>query len=247
MTTRAVASPKARDQASEVTQFIAALVVDRAVMPHEAAADLKRLLGHRLAVSTVAHRRHAQLGLLIDLVSSGTGEFIATTTYEEARQKRRHARGEEWPTPSALSRAYGHWLHAHKAACRYWFDGGQGKVPSNYAHTKRSHAYKPQEIVRALLQAQQELGLRGAVGDTDWGSGAVSPLRGSRWPTEWEYFEWARIKRRLARLTGNSCRVPERLSIQTAFGNYAAAARAAEGIEGRTADLSRYTTKSPSS
>lgn len=203
-------------------------------MPQEAAADLKRLLGHRLAVSTVAHRRHAQLGLLIDLLSSGTGEFIPTTKYEEARHERRRTRGDEWPTASALSRAYGHWLRAHRAACRYWFDGGQGKVPANYAHTKRTQAYKPEEIVRALRQAQLDVGLRRrAVGrsPSDEGHTADTNAHGLRfastWPTEWEYYEWARIKRRLARLTGNRCRLPERLSIQTAFGSYEAAVEVA--------------------
>lgn len=254
------------------------LVTDKSAVPDLAAQDLLRLLGHSLATRSTAERRWGQLGLLIELVSSGTGEFITSTAYEEARLRRRReaasqdAADKKWPTASALSRAYGHWLKALRAACRFWFDGGRGRVPADYAHTKHIQSYHPQEIVSALLLAQQELGLasrprpegpgadaRGPGGDDaddeadgprgDQGAAlppgkelaATSPIQGGAssvatsqqdgaWPTQWEYGEWAKIKRQLARRAGIECRVPDPSVMRKAYGSYERAVTAAKRV-----------------
>jgi len=203
---------RSADSGSETAQTIAALVRDAEACPAEAAQQLARLLAHSLASPSTADRREARLGLLIDLVSSGTGEFVRSEDYETERERRR-ARGEEWPAASSLSRAYGHWLTAVRAACRYWFDGGQSRVCSDHHHARPTKSYKPQEIRSALLQAQAEL---------DVGSDG--------WPSEWEFYEWSTIKRRLARQTGQPCRLPGRKQIRKAFGSYANAVDAARRV-----------------
>jgi hypothetical protein len=103
--------------ASEVAQAMVKLVSDRDAFPQQAAEDLARLLGHDLAVTSPGARRQARLGLLIDLVSHGQGQFIASTTYEAARLEQSSS-GLEWPTASALCRAY--WT----LAC-----GSEGRLP----------------------------------------------------------------------------------------------------------------------
>lgn len=219
----AAALTRSPDSATEVAQALADLVRDKAAFPDAAARHLADLLGHSLAVGTPGERRQARLGLLIELVSGGEGEFITSGAYEEARQSRRE-RGEEWPAASTLSRAYGHWLTALRAACRFWFEGGRARVASDHAHAKRNLAYLPQEILSALLQAQAELGLQRRVGAA---SDGVAGSEQEHWPTEWEYLEWARIKRRLARRAGAPCRLPERGVIRAAYGSYAEAIEAA--------------------
>jgi hypothetical protein len=97
---------------------------------------------------------------------------------------------------------------ALKAACRYWYGGGQQRVASSHAHAKPQPGYKPQEIRRALLRCQRELELPDGV-----------------WPTQWEYEEWAQTKRLLARLAGARCRIPGLKQIRKAYGSYAEASR----------------------
>ena len=133
-----------RDNATEVAATIVSLVKSRLACPETAAQDLRRLLGNSLAVDSAAERRQASLGLLIELVAEG-GEFVATTTYEEVRTERL-CRGEEWPAASTLSRLYGHWLAAVRAACRFWFDGGPQRVPGSHHHAVGTQrGYQPAE------------------------------------------------------------------------------------------------------
>ena len=214
-------APSEQDGGTETAQALARLVSDRGAFPDEAARHLAELLQHSLAEPSAGGRREARLGLLIDLVSVGTGEFVRSERYEEERsQRRRH--GEEWPAASSLSRAYGHWLSAVKAASRYWFEGGRARVASSHTHARPSDSYQPREIRNALLGAQTDLGMQS-------GTGGESGDGGS-WPTEWEYLEWAQIKRRLARRAGTSCRLPSAKAIRKAYGTYeravAATARA---------------------
>jgi hypothetical protein len=157
-------------------------------------------------------RREAQIGLLIDIVSVGQGEFVTAEAYELERSNRA-IHGEIWPSASTLSRAYGHWLSAARAACRYWFEGGDARVASDHRHARPSQTYKPIEIRSALFKAQADLG-----------------LTADEWPTEWEFHEWARIKRSLARASGNDCRIPGAKQIRKAYGSYAAAVEAARRI-----------------
>ena len=199
------------DNATESAQILQH-VVSKAAFPQQAADDLARLLGHSLATESSAQRRFAKLGLLIRLVAETNAEFITSVRYEQARLAQDDP--SSWPTAPALSRAYGHWLMAVKATCRYWFDGGIAAVPSSYEHAGGpKRGYQPQEIVSALIRCQRDLGLPQDV-----------------WPTEWEYFEWARINRRLLRRSGAPCRLPGRKQFRAAFGGYAEAVAAARQL-----------------
>lgn len=200
------------DSATETAQSIASLVRDCKAFPDEAARQLLELLSHSLAAPSAAERREARLGLLIDVVSQGEGEFVTTEAYERERSIRR-AGGETWPTASSLSRAYGSWLSALRAACRFWFEGGAARVASDHRHAKPSQTYKPIEIRSAILKAQADMN-----------------LPAGEWPTEWEFQEWAQIKRRLARLAGSECRIPGAKQIRKAYGGYAAAVAAARRV-----------------
>jgi hypothetical protein len=169
---------------TEVAAAVGELVNDRDACSDAAARDLFRLLTQSLAVQSPAERRHRRLGLLIELVAEG-GEFIPTTRYEKVRLER-EAQGQHWPNAGVLTSNYRHWVKAVEAAARFWFVGGDQHVPDGNLHAQGSRRhYEPKEIVAALREAKSEL-----------------ELKGEDWPTQWEYREWARIKRRLARRSG---------------------------------------------
>lgn len=197
--------------ASELAQGLARLALDTSAVSDEAIADLGRLLEHSLAHPSIGERRHLRIGLLVDLVAHADGEFIDTTRYEAERAWRSAAGEDSWPSASGLTRAHGHWLTAVRAACRFWFEGGAGCVHSDpSALITTQIAYEPREITRALREAQADLNLSDGI-----------------WPTHWEYLEWAKIKRSIARRSGNECRLPGTVSITRAYGPYANAVAAA--------------------
>lgn len=211
---------------SEVTTSLCELVKDPRAFPDAAAKDLLRLLGHRVATQSPAERRQRRLGLLIELISEG-GEFIPTPRYEKVRLERED-QGHHWPNAGVLSSNYGHWLIAVKAANRFWFGGGRERVTDNHSHARGSQPeYKPDEIATVLRECRRDLALTGDL-----------------WPTQWEYEEWAQIKRRLARRSGKGgstsaggkgavargatgSRYPGLKQIRKAFGTYDGAVRAA--------------------
>jgi hypothetical protein len=169
---------------TEVATSLGELVKDPGAVPDAAAHDLLRLLGNSLATSSPAERRQRRLGLLIELISEG-GEFIPVTRYEEVRRERA-AEGSDWPSASNLSRSYGHWLLAVKAANAFWFGGGRQRVRDGHTHARGTQpGYEPRKIAAALREAKADL-----------------ELPGDLWPSQWEYEEWAMIKRRLARRSG---------------------------------------------
>ncbi len=211
---------------SELVTSLGELVQDRDAVPDEARRDLLRLLSHSLAAETPAQRRQRRLGLLIELISEG-GEFISTTRYEKQR-KECAAQDQDWPSAANLVRSYGHWLVAVKAANRFWFEGGRQRVPDSYNHARGTQpSYEPKRIAAALREAKVDL-----------------ELPADLWPTQWEYEEWAMIKRRLARRSGADGssktggegavargtvgkRYPGLKQIRKAFGTYDEAVRAA--------------------
>jgi len=209
---------------SQAATAIAA-IVESGSFPEEAAVDLARLLGHELAAPPRNQQRYSRLGLLIDLVSRDC-EFITSTEYERQRQLR-PAQTETWPTAESLARAFGgHWLTAVKAAATFFFDGA-AKVPASYAGLSSPRTpYTPQEILAALFACRRELELTTAGEET-----AADPQGG--WPTQWEYVEWVRIKRDLARRSGNGCDLPGPMQIRRAFGGWDHAIGAAAAHFGR--------------
>lgn len=100
---------KTDESASELAQGLSRLVEDASAFSTEAASDLARMLEHSLANPSIGERRHLRIGLLVDLVAGTNGEFVDSSGYE-AERARRVKTGEEWPSASGLTRAYGHWL-----------------------------------------------------------------------------------------------------------------------------------------
>lgn len=216
--------------ATEVATSIGELIRDPRACSDAAARDLLRLLGHSLATASPADRRHRRLGLLIELVSKG-GEFIPTTRYEKVRLER-EAEGQHWPNAGVLTNNYRHWLKAVEAAARFWFGGGPQRVPADNLHAVGMRpGYQPSDIVAALLEAKRDL-----------------ELPGEHWPTQWEYSQWSRLKRQLARRSGTDGftkaggkgavargavgkRYPGIKQIRTAFDTYDGAIRAARAAD----------------
>lgn len=163
---------------SEAAELIARLIP---VLPERTVADLSRLLQRRLTNFDYKAVRYARLGLLIDIVSAGTGELPSTRDYECQRERRMQTGETDWPTHSTLTVAYGGWVRAVRAAMLLWLDGSSSRTPNSNHHNSFEPAYGHQEAVDAVRACRDALGL---------------------WPTEWEYDEWRRVSRELARNSG---------------------------------------------
>jgi hypothetical protein len=189
------------------------LVRSKAGFPNEAAHDLMRLLNNNLAVETPAERRMARLGFLLDLVSSGSGEFISSPAYDAARDAAGE-RGHEYPSAAELGRYYGGWLTALKAALRFHFEGGSARVASGASGGFRP-GYDTQEIVNFYLRICVDLGL--------------DPTAVETAPTGPEVAAYLAI---VQKLRGSRRAVPSAGSILRAFGNW-------ENLRARAAELWR--------
>jgi hypothetical protein len=182
--------------AGEAAQTIEALV---AALPEEAGRQLHRLLRHAIAAPTAAQRRERQLGLLLQIVSEGTGEVPSTDDYEN----RRATAPDDWPHYSTLIRKYGHWLKAVQVAMRMHKLGGAARAPSSFAHGGARRGYTRIEVCHAIEDFERRFG---------------------ELPTEWEFEEWRRLARQLARAAGSpEPRIPGLKQIRTLFGTYARA------------------------
>lgn len=209
------------EDASEAAQLCAELVADQKAFPEDAANQLRRLLGHDLAVTSTARLRFGHLRLLTHLIRTlvidGDAEFVSSTLYDGECVARRDAFGEDWPGADDLRRHYGHWLGAYKAAASYWLRGGAGRVPANYRHASFRQGYKPDQVVSALIRCRKAL---------------------RRWPTEWEFELWARLVRRTA---ATDPHLPNPKALRKAFDGFELARVAAmdvwnEGERGRRAE-----------
>lgn len=189
---------------TEVGYVLAALVP---ALPEQVARDLARLVGHSLAAPAMHAQREARLGLMLDLVSDGTGEFVSVDSYERARAARSRE-DELWPAHATLISAYGDWLRVVAAAMRLHRDGTRALV-SHRVHRKQSNTpYRREDVVRALRQAREALG---------------------DWPGEWEYLEYRRVALMLGRDAGRTdLRLPQRAAIRRLFGDYARAMSVAQ-------------------
>ena len=164
--------------------------------------DLKRLIQHLLTSFNEHERRYARLGLLVEMVlSPRTGEVPPTRLYDELRDLRR-LEGEEWEDSTTLSRAYGGWPKAVRAAMRFAFNGTAGRVPSKYRTEPSPDPYTHDEATDAFLTCVDTLGF---------------------WPTEPEYDEWRVLANDLARRAGNPLpRYPSRTPWRRLFNTWTA-------------------------
>lgn len=172
-----------------------------------AAFHLLEALSHNLATLFPPRERYAKLGLLIRLISVGTGEVPPVEAYDAARTAAKKL-GENWPSRSDLIYSYGSWSKAVKAAMETFY--GQGRVSTSTRHARLDKvAYTNDEIVEQLLVCRASIGFE---------------------PNQWEYEEWARVARLLRRRAGQVPRIPGLVQIRKAFGSFDNAAIVARNI-----------------
>jgi hypothetical protein len=171
--------------------------------------QLRQLLGHDLAVPSVGERREAVLGLLIELVSDGSGVVPTVAEYAAARS-REAAVGRDWPSPSMLSAHFGDWLGAVRSATLLVVRGPASRVPaSRGAWFDRPAEYSRDEVCRAIAQCADSSG---------------------EWPSDVLFTEWRRTVRLVALAAGctDEVRVPGRKAMMRHFGTYSNALDAAK-------------------
>jgi hypothetical protein len=199
---------------TEVAFVLADLVCDWRAFPDDAARDLHRMLGHRIAAPNVGELRYDRLQLLLTMILD-TGVVPTADEY----QARRAVDASDAPVASTLIVAYGHWLGACRAAFRFVDREHQYRVPHTHPHGRAYTTYKPREIIDAIVRFHSRFG---------------------EWPTRWEFTEWGQIERRAARRAGASDpRIPESKPIRTAFGTYSRALAAAQRTDPRAAHSAR--------
>lgn len=195
------------DNATEAAQLIAALVP---ALPMDDARDLARLLGHQIAAPSRASIREARLGLLIELISlQGDFTLPSEDNYTDLRAERA-ASGEDWPTSRTLVSAFGHWLKAGDAAVNHVrghnANGQRIRVAASNKHCRRHTPYSRQDVMDDIKRARLALGY---------------------WPSEWEYEEFTRVTRRLARKYSEpKHRITGIKQVRTWFGDYPRAVQA---------------------
>ena len=182
------------DQPTDVAFVLVDLVGDHRAFPDDAARDLHRLLGHRLACPPTAVLRYDRLQLLLRMLL----EAAVLPTFDEY-EARRLADASDAPAASTLVNAFGHWLSACDAATRFL-----GNASAQVAHTHRHSGtyvpYVPREVIDAITRFHDRFGM---------------------WPTKWEYNEWGRLERQAARHTGvRDPRIPSMGQVAKAFGTY---------------------------
>ncbi len=189
-------------QASETAQALARLVP---TLRDDTLAQLHQSLAHSVASRAAAEQREANLGLVLSMLSSGTGEIPSPGDYKRARAARMET-GESWPTIEQLSAHYGHWTRVVRAGMALTRDSGHARLKVTPCKQHPSRSYRREEIIFALRRFHR------------W-NGA--------WPTPWEYLEWAQLERRNARRHGHpNPRLPGMKQIAGQFGTFDAAVRA---------------------
>jgi hypothetical protein len=177
--------------------------------PKDVRVALGRLVQRRLTTFNQHEARWARLGLLVRIVSVGTGDVPSVQLYTDRRSEAAEV-GEDWPTASTLSVAYGGWTFAVRAAMRLWLLGTESRVSDARHHqigVKR--AYRPHEACEALRSCRETLGA---------------------WPTEFEYEDWRRAARLLAHACGQPApRLPSRPAWMRLFGSWPAFETEARG------------------
>lgn len=144
---------------------------------------LARLVGHSLAVPSAPEVRWESIGLCALLVLKD-GELPIPRVYD-AEHAAAEARGEHWASRRALYRDYGEWERVQQVVVRFLGQGGAGRIPRSYAHGRDRPApgtySDPAVIARAIIRCRDFF---------------------ERWPNEPEYYDWAALERRAARLAG---------------------------------------------
>lgn len=177
--------------------------------------ELRALIAYSLAAPSPAELREQRLGLLLQIVSRSPARIPLGEEYE-AERGLRVACGEEWPSRSQLSRAYGSWLHAVSAAMELERPRGHTPTPSYQARPAAGRRHTRRDAILAIVRCQEEIGA---------------------WPTQSDYLQWRRILRHTGRLYGpGEPRLPDVKAMRRMFGSWAHVRNAAE----------RWATRAPS-
>jgi hypothetical protein len=200
------------NNAGDVAQSIARLVVSKKVIGEQAAMDLRRLLMRDLAHRTPGQVRIGHLGLLLELICSRRYEWVSQTIYMNIRAER-VAAGQTWPDDSQIIRLYGHWHIAYRVAEKFMWIGDRSSRPPR--DTKgRTRRYSAETILMSIHKCRSDLG---------------------SWPTQWEYSEWVRLTRLLSAKDPNR---PDLPAVVRNFGSYPQALHAAKNWDARDARAS---------
>ncbi|HEX5556364.1 MAG TPA: hypothetical protein VFX13_01960 [Gaiellales bacterium] len=193
---------------SELARGLAQLVPTLASADRE---QLARLLATSVEAPSAGLIRRARLGLLIDILGRLAGELVDVPTYEAERANRAQA-NEVWPAATTLIRLFGTWFRAQAAAIDLAFRGTGARRPSSLQHTGSRPGYTAAEVREVLIEVRRVLGA---------------------WPLSGEYFEYRRLRRWAARLTGSpEPRLPSMTPLNRLYGGYEQALRDAQSEVG---------------
>jgi hypothetical protein len=187
-----------------------AVRVIRDILPgvHEQALrELRALIAYSLAAPSPAELREQRLGLLVQIVVRAPARIPLGEEYEAERAQRATS-GEEWPSRSQLSRAYGSWLRAVSAAMELDHPRSRTPPPSYHARPVAGPPYTRRDALLAVTRCMKEIGA---------------------WPTQSDYLQWRRILRHTGRLHGpGEPRLPDAKTLRRLYGSWSQARGAAE-------------------
>lgn len=144
--------------------------------------DVRLLLSRRIEVHKPSVLRGARLGLLVEVLD-GQGTFPNSALYSKIRAARPDA--SSWPDHSTLSRYYGSWLAAVRAAMTQLHT--YGKPPSYKTFSGSTPAFAVGEMLEGIRQCRDDL--------APW----PSP---DDWPRASEYGQYRALARKAAALAG---------------------------------------------
>lgn len=161
--------------------------------------ELRSLLAYSLSAPSSSELREQRLGLLVEMIARAPARIPLGEEYESQRAGR-IASGEEWPSRSQLSRAYGSWLLAVSAAMELDRPRGDTLPPSYQARPVSGRRHTRQDAIRAIVRCHDEIGT---------------------WPTQSDYLQWRRILRHTGRLYGpGEPRLPDIKALRRLFGSW---------------------------
>lgn len=162
------------------------------------ALQLYEAISHIIAAPDPVVLRAARLGLVVDMIRAGTGEFPKYQDYDELRRRREEQNGEEWPSSTTLCDAYYGWYYVVRAAMEIHL--GRGNVQRNpKLRTFENETYSRLEIDQAVRKCRDEIGF---------------------WPSEWEYSDWSYLARQIAWDKGEEIRLPGQSQIRVKCGSF---------------------------
>ncbi len=178
-------------------------------LPEGPAFELFEAISHILAAPSPVQLRSAKLGLVIDMIRAGSGEWVKYEDYDELRAERKRLLGEEWPSSTTLCEIYFGWQYVVRAAMEIYL--GRGRVQRRpHLGTFENESYTRFEIDQAIERCRDEIGF---------------------WPTEWEYSDWSYLSRQIAWDKNVDARIPGVQQVRRACGSFDEAVEALAACE----------------